>query len=1453
MQLPQILKHYKLDSVQLIRILIKNEIHVDLRLIRQVPEEWMPLLSEATGIEAPVFKIKELVTGGQRLGASEIKQPDASKIAEPGVEEVLPTGNKADTIKGLTVLGKINLRSNSEKGVSERKAYNSKHTKIDKKNQVKGDVKKDYFWAYVKFVVPEKNYGFVKRIDNLNSIDPNKLTTKEESDYHIKLANNQVRDEQLILCSSISEANGRKQANIEAIAFKGIIKDRKNQREVFDLSSQLCPQGVRLPAGSLQKYKSHSFLSFTLNITLGKIQAKELGNSISEPELNEIGNLTAFKELAKKESLTEDELGLIQVVSKAIQNREEIVKIYQERFNQEMLVSKVAVDESLIHAFLNKWLALCPDLLTKSNLELLVDDSFYFNRWLQGQMPVSFWGDKIDNICWGYLSLKNPQEALSIVSNLKNILKENYESDFTKLISRYCQNIDTVSSAEEFIHLKKILEVTPDPVKNDLELELLSKLAPLVKLELWLEGKTNVFPKAEAVELFSTCLIEQQEKIIDQLDIEEFKLLLKYFTPSNRPSTLQRARQIVENEVFQRLNPISLDIESDGTEIYELAWGNGEEWVSGVTAEDVEALNDRLQNVIQTKEPLLVGHNILDFDIPVLEKKTLSKIESKAWDTLLVEMLLSPGLRTFSLKTSHHALEDAKLALQLFKSQILRIINLDEATFQVICGGFHPALQKELEEVRVSFGFSWLLNTEAVVEHLSFLRPQPNSSSLVRELADKITASNAKVKVILASPDFMEELRTIPNIQYKVSGNDYNRFKELNRQLVFSQLVEGSLELLLAESFFHHCDESGIRPLLINLPPIVRVKLSEKIDLATSVITHTEHVWDKEQITCLDILELAKVEKDLLGANDLEFFVVEPDLISLTFKSLLKEFDLAYIMQNPVVKHLWIKFSGGQSFIELARDQVIGLEVQIPEGINNFWIEKYVYGKYRIWGNYSWEKHLAGFSEKQINIINREKISFARDQANYVVVDQKKTQKDIGITRFNPESIYRSRYWVIQKELVEGIVIAENDHKPLVLLIQRVDELDTVQQYFQSIGYYIPSKEASLSRRLELLHQNNNTRKVLVATVSEASQILDANYLGSLNVVLDCFNLYESYYLTKGTELFNKSITESAELVKTKDIQDEGDNPKEDYSGKVEPTDNNLFLQRDFFFLLSLQIPYINRLRSLLLDDNADNKLWLLDARIEDFSLLTEKWNAKKVVLNVWGKKDAYDSDAKVADACILSPKPDNELPFSIEDAKDILGSVFLPENASWHDYQVPYLDKILAAQNNILVSLPTGGGKSLLFQAPALYRSSFTNRLTIVITPLKALMEDQVKALWDLGFYGSVEYLNQDKSDEVLHIYRRLAGGEISLLFITPERFRSGGFVKAFIQRFDNDGGLEYAVYDEAHCISQWGHEFRPDYLYSGKSVQRFKDMCERKFPVLLFSATVSEKIYRDLNLIFK
>jgi superfamily II DNA helicase RecQ len=120
----------------------------------------------------------------------------------------------------------------------------------------------------------------------------------------------------------------------------------------------------------------------------------------------------------------------------------------------------------------------------------------------------------------------------------------------------------------------------------------------------------------------------------------------------------------------------------------------------------------------------------------------------------------------------------------------------------------------------------------------------------------------------------------------------------------------------------------------------------------------------------------------------------------------------------------------------------------------------------------------------------------------------------------------------------------------------------------------------------------------------------------------------------------------------------------------------------------------------------------------------------------------------------------------------------------------------------------------------------------------------------WNMGFYSNVEFLSGDKSHvEIRDIYRRIVGGEITLLYITPERFRSRSFENCLLTRLDADSGLEYVVFDEAHCISQWGQEFRPDYLNAGRKVAGYSGVYQMR--KLLFSATISEQVFEEISIL--
>ncbi|MDP9122955.1 MAG: DEAD/DEAH box helicase, partial [Acidobacteriota bacterium] len=162
-----------------------------------------------------------------------------------------------------------------------------------------------------------------------------------------------------------------------------------------------------------------------------------------------------------------------------------------------------------------------------------------------------------------------------------------------------------------------------------------------------------------------------------------------------------------------------------------------------------------------------------------------------------------------------------------------------------------------------------------------------------------------------------------------------------------------------------------------------------------------------------------------------------------------------------------------------------------------------------------------------------------------------------------------------------------------------------------------------------------------------------------------------------------------------------------------------------------------------------------------------------------------------------------------------------------------------------LLAILPTGGGKSLCYQLPALVRHRRRGLLTLIISPLQALMQDQVEQLnHRTGLDRAAAINGLLTPPERGAILERVRLGEVALLYVSPEQLRNRSFQRAITQR--ELGGW---VFDEAHCLSKWGHDFRPDYLYAGRFI---RELAARQRqpppPVTCFTATAKPDVQQEI-----
>lgn len=170
--------------------------------------------------------------------------------------------------------------------------------------------------------------------------------------------------------------------------------------------------------------------------------------------------------------------------------------------------------------------------------------------------------------------------------------------------------------------------------------------------------------------------------------------------------------------------------------------------------------------------------------------------------------------------------------------------------------------------------------------------------------------------------------------------------------------------------------------------------------------------------------------------------------------------------------------------------------------------------------------------------------------------------------------------------------------------------------------------------------------------------------------------------------------------------------------------------------------------------------------------------------------------------------------------------------------------DTVLAGMRgeNVLAILPTGGGKSVCYQLPALNRYYRNGSLTVIISPLQSLMKDQVDGLLGRNIECAAALNGLLSLPERADVLDKLQLGDIGILLVSPEQFRNQGFRKAIAKR-----RIGAWIFDEAHCLSKWGNDFRPDYLYAARFIREFTGNDELA-PIGCFTATAKTDVIADI-----
>ena len=848
------------------------------------------------------------------------------------------------------------------------------------------------------------------------------------------------------------------------------------------------------------------------------------------------------------------------------------------------------------------------------------------------------------------------------------------------------------------------------------------------------------------------------------------------------------------------------DLESDGEDIKEFAF-YAEDNMRAYTGEDqINSLFRKLK-----KNPVIVGHNIKLWDLPILNKKGLELPDKTfVWDTLEIEILLNPCRYAYSLHTEHNAEADTKLTNELFWNQLYRL-STDNKLVEQLRNVLPANIDKIIESLQLDYYTDYFKST-ANLERQFFQELRPLDEKLIKKLEDIAIIPEEEKTLLIAPSNLWARLAQYIPLSFPGTSED-NSYRSINIRC----LREKPLDNILKQSILERFCQVSRTALLENLAQYLRVidNESEKISFSEEELQDYLYRFNSH-IDCIDVSSFE--DSQILSKDYKHIYIIGTELEDRIHKC--KACDNKTFADLIACGSKLPFTMASTNYAPIKGDEARKLGIKMPELAANIWAERERNGEFAFYLNYQYQayrKHFLSHYKVKPQTI---KWKFKGDDFGHINLTQvsRKRTADM-VMRVNSSTTQRSKYWLFQIALLSRIHQA-NTNLPIVYVINDKKEIEEITKYATSQGFFIPSNGSGF-RKLEYIGSHANGMVII-----SKQEFTDS--VGSYRTDKPFCYVWDNMDIDRYMLMWDK-------LPFDDDLEEDADDERDD---KIHHTTPRQCIHAAW--------PIYEHYCSIVMANSENTQFYIIDPHFDDYEDIANSCHAQSFKVDLWSNDTEYN-DALDNSSQFFNDSRGKEEEIDTAAALELIRKHFIGEH-KWKPTQEEVLPYMWEKKGDCIVSMPTGEGKSVCFQGPALYRASITKRLSLVITPLRALMQDQVEDLQKRGFATNVDYLSGDRQrPEVENIYRKLRSGEIALLYITPERFRVRSFMNVLYQRMEMDGGLEYIIFDEAHCISQWGQEFRPDYRNAVLTCLELRQRFD--FMFALFSATVTTQVESDIR----